>query len=190
MTEPVLPQGAEGPSDDSLAVQAGKGDARAFGTLYDRYAPRVARLLRTFARDDHELADLVHDTFCRLMVALPSYRPKGTFRSWLFTIALNVGRHASCRARTIVRATPDEPEGLSHGLYPAESRALARRLLSLLPEEKRVVVVMRIWLGLPYEEIGAILSIPPATARTRMHGAIHELRALLEDDEAEEVRAR
>jgi DNA-directed RNA polymerase specialized sigma24 family protein len=76
----------------------------------------------------------------------------------------------------------------SGGLLPVEAKTLARRLLAALSEPKRLVVVMRIWLDLPYEEIAAILSIPPATARTRMHSALHDLRTLLAHEASEEVR--
>lgn len=180
--------------DDLLAVRAGAGDAKAFGMLYDRYASRVARLLRGFARDESELEDMVHDTFCRLMVALPSYRPQGAFRSWLFTMAMNVGRRASRRAEASAtfgeHTVPSPDSRASAGLYPVETRMLAHRLLSLLPESKRLVVVMRIWLDLPYEEIGAILGIPPATARTRMYGALRDLRTLLLHDERKEATTR
>ncbi|MCU0610646.1 MAG: RNA polymerase sigma factor [Candidatus Eisenbacteria bacterium] len=178
--------------DELLAIRASQGDTAAFGALYDRYARRVARLLRTYARDQADLEDMVHDTFCRVMDALPSYRSQGAFRSWLFTIALNVGRKAARRHDGSVPLTEECPTASSDmesgGLLPVEAETLARRLLAALSEPKRLVVVMRIWLDLPYEEIAAILSIPPATARTRMHSALHDLRTLLAHEASEEVR--
>jgi len=177
--------------DELLALRSGRGDTEAFGALYDRYARRVARLLRTYATDGAELEDMVHDTFCKAMDALPSYRSRGAFRAWLFTIAINVGRK-SVRRRTISSALPEavaETSGAeADGLFPVEARILAHRLLGILPEPKRLVVVMRVWLDLPYDEIAAIMSISPGTARTRMHSALHDLRTLLAHDTSEEVR--
>ncbi|MBN1250381.1 MAG: RNA polymerase sigma factor [Anaerolineae bacterium] len=180
-------------ADELLAVRAAQGEGEAFGALYDRYARRVARMLRTFAADDAELEDMVHDTFCKVMDALPSYTPRGAFRAWLFTIALNVGRKSAQRRGSSARACE---EWMSHltghdsdtGMLPVETRLLARRLVGTLSQPKRLVVLLRLWLDLPYDEIAAILAIPPATARTRMHCALHDLRDLLARDEAEEVR--
>lgn len=178
--------------DELLALRAARGDTEALGALYDRYARRVARLLRTFAADDADLEDLVHDTFCRLMDALPKYQPQGTFRSWLFTIAVNVGRKSGRRRHLSVPLPEEYPMPASHvessGLMPVEARMLARRLLATLSAPKRLVVVLRVWLDLPYDEIATILSISPGTARTRMHSALHDLRVLLAQDESREVR--
>jgi RNA polymerase sigma-70 factor (ECF subfamily) len=168
--------------DDTLAVRAANGDAQSFGALYDRYAVRVASLLRSFAWDPSHLEDLVHDTFCRAMDALPRYETKGKFRSWLFSIALNVGRKDAKRQAKAVPvgslesyATPADDSADSATLDRERAR-LAEAMLRSLPERERLVVVMRIWLEMGYEEIGALLGIPSGTARRRMHTALKGLR--------------
>ncbi len=172
--------------DDILAALAARGDAEAFGSIYDRYAVRVASLLRSFAWDQTHLEDLVHDTFCRAMDALPRYEPRGKFRSWLFSIALNVGRKDAKRGARFVEfapaahstATVDPADVLMLG---HERERLAETLLRSLPEHERLVVVLRIWLELGYDEIAGLLEIPPGTARRRMHTALERLRDTLEE---------
>jgi RNA polymerase sigma-70 factor (ECF subfamily) len=172
--------------DDVLAGKAAEGDAEAFGSIYDRYAPKVASLLRSFAWDRTHLEDLVHDTFCRAMDALPRYEPRGKFRSWLFSIALNVGRKDAKRAARFVELAPKAHS--AKGADPADGLALrnekarlAEALVRSLPEHERLVVVLRIWLELGYDEIAGLLKIPPGTARRRMHTALERLRDSIEE---------
>jgi RNA polymerase sigma-70 factor (ECF subfamily) len=172
--------------DDALAERAARGESDAFGLIYDRYAKRVASLLRSFAEDRSHLEDLVHDTFCRAMDGLSAYQPRGKFRSWLFSIALNVGRKDARRRARIVDISSAEPL-----LAPAADRAdtptlarerarLVEALVHSLPQPERLVVVLRIWLELGYDEIASLLEVPSGTARRRMHTALKRLRDCVE----------
>ncbi len=64
----------------------------------------------------------------------------------------------------------------SHGLGELAQEALTR-----LPREQRQVVVMKIWGGLTFEEIGASLDIPPNTAASRYRYALDALRSSLQE---------
>jgi RNA polymerase sigma-70 factor (ECF subfamily) len=173
--------GEDAAEDDRLAVLAARGDADAFGRIYDRYALRVARFLQTYAWTGADLEDLVHETFCRVMEALPAYDPVGFFRSWLFKIALNVARREKRRQRRVVRLEHGTPAylGQESPHDRVEYEQVGTRLLRCLDESKRLVVILRIWLELPYDEIAALLTIPSGTARRRMHSALKQMRELL-----------
>ena len=57
--------------------------------------------------------------------------------------------------------------------------------LAALPEKLRDVVVLSVYQGMRYRDIGAILKIPEGTVKSRMHAAVRRLRGLLgrrEDD--------
>ncbi len=176
----------DGDSDDLLAVKARRGDKEAFGHIYDRYSGRVARLLRTYARDNADLEDMVHDTFSKAMDALSSYRSEGVFRSWLFTIALNVGRkEVRRRKKALSLQDPDSLLNTSDPgadlLLEAEDRkTLGETLLRSLDESKRLVVILRVWLEFSYDEIAMFLGIPSGTARRRMFTALNEMKRSLD----------
>lgn len=173
-------------SDDLLAVKARRGDREAFGHIYDRYSGRVARLLRTYARDNADLEDMVHDTFSKAMDALSSYRSEGVFRSWLFTIALNVGRKEVRRRKKVLSledpgSQPDaSDQGTDIFLEAEDRKALGETLLRSLDESKRLVVILRVWLEFSYDEIAMFLGIPSGTARSRMFTALNEMKRQLD----------
>jgi RNA polymerase sigma-70 factor (ECF subfamily) len=74
-------------------------------------------------------------------------------------------------------AVPPEPD-------PVEREALGHALeaaLSRLRPEFRAAVVLRYDEGLSFDEIGAVLTVPEATARSHVHRARKELMRHLTD---------
>jgi RNA polymerase sigma-70 factor (ECF subfamily) len=56
---------------------------------------------------------------------------------------------------------------------------VARGALRELPPKKREVLVLRIFQGLPYEEIARIVNAPLGTVKYRIHDAVKSLAALV-----------
>ena len=171
-------------SDDSLAIAAASGDTEAFARIYDRYAQKFALVLRSYAEDQADLEDLVHDSFYRIIRGLPSYKPRGLFQAWAMAIAVNTGRkHVRRRHRTPMVHDPLIIDTLFCDTQSPEKshtkRLLAEDLVRGLPETKRMVMILRFWLDYSYAEISAILKVPPGTARRRVHSALQEIRATL-----------
>ena len=65
-------------------------------------------------------------------------------------------------------------------LERAELDAAVREAIAALPEDRRIVVVLRDVEGLSYEEIGEALGLEPGTVRSRLHRARLDLKAKLE----------
>ena len=95
----VRPGGAT-EEDASLAVRAGKGDAAAFGALYDRHVGAVYRYVYYRVRNDADAEDLVSDVFMRALRAIPRYEPRVAFLAWLYRIARNAVIDRARRSRT------------------------------------------------------------------------------------------
>jgi RNA polymerase sigma factor (sigma-70 family) len=111
--------------------------------------------------------------------------------SWLFRIAHNTGIDALRRARALGRhttesATDGGPDDLPAppSPDPVEQHALGRALdeaLARLRPDQRTAVALRYGEGLAFEEIGRVLGIPEATARSHVHRARQELARLLSE---------
>src|SRR5205823_3690122 len=97
--DPVSPDGP-GDEDRNLALRAGKGDAAAFGALYDRYVEAVYRYVFYRVRNDADAEDLVSDVFMRALRAIPRYEPRVAFLAWLYRIARNAVIDRARRSRT------------------------------------------------------------------------------------------
>ena len=144
--------------------------------LYRRHAPA----LRLYARQWGGLADdLVQDAFVRLALQAP---PPDNVPAWLYGVVRN-GARASFRAagrRLRREQQAGTPEAWFH---PADDRldaGEAVRRLAELPLEWREVVVARLWGGLTFEDVAAVVGCSPATAHRRYQAGLTALRERLD----------
>jgi len=167
---------------DLVDVRAAQRDRSAFGVLYRRYLDRVYRYAFTLLGDHHDAEDVTERTFLSALAALEGFRDRGaTFRSWLFRIAHNEAANA-LRSRATRATKPMPPElGAPGETDPAASATRAdeaRRLraaLATLPDDRRIVLVLRFGDGLSAREIGAILGRSEGAVRVLQHRALRAL---------------
>ena len=120
-----------------------------------------------------------------MLSALPRYRDEGRpFEAFVFGIAAHKvadAQRAAVRAAVPTESIPETPDG---GLGPEEravrssEAAIARRLLDLLPDHQRELLLLRVAAGLSAEETGAALGMTSGAVRVAQHRALARLRAL------------
>lgn len=126
--------------------------------------------------------ELAQDTFVKAFRNLAAFDTTRRLSSWIFRIAHNTGIDALRKAKPPVVAM-DDGEGQQEvaappSADPIERRALGRALqaaLAALRTDYRAAVVLRYEDGLSFDEIGHVLGIPEATARSHVHRARKEL---------------
>jgi RNA polymerase sigma-70 factor (ECF subfamily) len=193
----------EGPSpqsgnDDALIRGIAEGCERSFNRAFDLWAPRLGRFLIRGTRSREEAEDLLQETFIRVIRGAPRYEPRGEVTAWLYRIASNLLTSHWRRQRlapipapnearldaAVDRADP-EREGIGRAFAAQARAALAR-----LPEDQRLVFILKVDEGLTYEEIAAALDCPVGTAKSRFHHAIRKLKgALIEWNEEPSPRS-
>jgi RNA polymerase sigma-70 factor (ECF subfamily) len=150
-----------------LAVaRAKEGDEEAFRILYLRFSHNVYGYVRSIVHDDHDAEDITQHVFAKLMTALGKYDDRGgPFFAWLLRLARNVAIDHLRSNRT----TPCEGVAAQDEQAPAQyDSALAfRAALATLPEDQRVVVLLRHVMGFSPGEI--------ADQMGRTEGSIHGL---------------
>ena len=186
--EAVTPVGQD---DAELAVRASKGEAAAFGALYDKHVAAIYRYVYYRVRDDAEAEDLTSDVFMRALKAIPRYEPRQAFLAWLYRIARNA---VIDRARKGNRQVSFE-DALQHPdadkvidptaelLAHSDSQVLRGALAKLTPLQQEVVV-LRFLEGFSTEEIARIVGKRAGTVRGIQFRAIGALRQLIPSREA------
>jgi RNA polymerase sigma-70 factor (ECF subfamily) len=175
-------------SDEGLVAACAAGDPAAMGLLFDRFALPVHRFLARLLRSPSaDVSDMVQATFIEAFRAARRFRADGQVRTWLFGIAVNVGRHhvrGETRRRAFLTAWGEAAPAAS--LRPdqsAEHRQLMTRLdaaLGALPAELRTAFVLCDLEGLAGAEAASVAGVPPGTLGRRLHAARRALRAALE----------
>jgi RNA polymerase sigma-70 factor (ECF subfamily) len=174
--------------DAALLSDVADGDLRALGTLYDRYATDVWRVVRRTLGNGGDVDDVVHATFLNLPKIAPSYDGRTSCRNWLRGIAVRLAiRHRRGAGRfrrmleslahaTTIRGSHTHPERLASD---NEELRLLERALERLGAAKRAAFVLVELEGMTTEEAARALDVPAATLRTRLFHARRELKAAL-----------
>lgn len=172
-------------TDLELVERCRKGEADAYGTLYDRYLPKIYAYLyhRTHHRETAE--DLTSDVFLRALAKLGGFNASaGTFGAWLYRIAHNrlVDHYRAFRSTTDIedvwdalRADVDIPRDADAKAALAQVEAAVRAL----PAAQREVVLLRVWDGLSHAEIAAMLGKNESAVKTAYSRGVASLKAVL-----------
>src|SRR5919204_4999094 len=171
--------------DVALAVRASKGEAAAFGLLYDRHVDAIYRYVYYRVRDDAEAEDLTSDVFMRALKAIPRYEPRQAFLAWLYRIARNAVIDRARRARVQVSfedalAHPGvdqivEPDA---GLLALSDKETVRAAIARLTPLQQEVIVLRFVEGYSTSEIANLVGKREGTVRGIQFRALEMLRTL------------
>jgi RNA polymerase sigma-70 factor, ECF subfamily len=178
----------EDPDLDLLPAAVG-GDLDAFEALVRRYQQRIVTFVRAFTSRDADAEDLAQEVFVRVYKALGRFRGESSFRTWLYKVALNVGRTHGDRRRREDQVWADSGADETTTFDPPDTadfetawltRDTVARALEMLPEELRVAVTLRDIHGLEYRDIAQTIGAPIGTVESRIFRARQRLRTSLE----------
>jgi RNA polymerase sigma factor (sigma-70 family) len=167
-------------SDEALCAMAARGDASAFGAIYERHHAGLYRYCRSILGHDEDAFDAVHNTMLKAWEALLRVEPTAPLRPWLFRIAHNEAISVLRRRREhgqLDEAHQAATVSLDETLETRRRLAGLRADLEALPERQRSALLLRELCGLRHNEIAAVLEISAATARQTIHEArlaLHE----------------
>ena len=173
--------------DADLQDRLRRGDPRAFEELVIAYQHRVFGVALRMLRSRGEAEEIAQEVFLRVHRAVGDFRGEAKLSTWLYAITsrLCLNRLASGERR-VSREGEESLERLRADADPAahvervELEAALQRAITELPEERRIMVVLRDFEGLSYEEIATALDLPLGTVRSRLHRARTDLKEKLE----------
>jgi len=189
-------------ADEELLTRYQAGEEAAFDELFRRYRRRIFHFILRFLRDKNASEDAVQDLFLRVIRDPSRFQARSRFSTWLHTVARNLcidmlrkqkyrraasldqPRFTSCARRP---GPPLVEEIASLGPSPEKQARRGSMRLKLLkairsiPDEQRVVFLLREIGGLPFAEIATIVGAPLNTTKSRMRYALINLRKILDE---------
>jgi RNA polymerase sigma-70 factor (ECF subfamily) len=159
---------------------ATRGDQRAFAHLVDAYKVPVYNLCYRMLGNPGDAEDAAQETFVRVYTHLRSYNPQQKLSSWILAVASHYcidrlrRQHIQWLSLDEVLALPvasqdgAQPENT---LMERETCAEIRDLLQTLPAEYRLVIALRYWQDLSYEEIAQVVGTTESAIKSRLHRA-------------------
>ncbi|GJM33111.1 MAG: RNA polymerase sigma factor [Saprospiraceae bacterium] len=183
-------------ADYELVKKAVKGDQRAYASLMNRYQASIFHLMLKMVNDREDANDLTIEAFGKAFLKLPSYVPRYAFSTWLFKIAINNCIDYVRKKRMLTYSIDDPIEPDSEQDYRSSLRAkvlnpeeevirkqrvkLMRRVLTKLSNKYRLMIELRFFEELSYEEISNELNIPLGTVKAQLFRAKEMLYELLQ----------
>lgn len=165
-------------SDEELvAIAVAAGDQAAFGELVRRHQSRVRAWLRQLTGDAAEADDLAQETFLRAWTRLNTFAGRGRFLAWLMKLAYNEFLQAvrgSQRRRRLAGEYEAQAAVLGRTADDSLSGTAAElpdlpRLLAVLGEEERHVMLLGYGCGFSQSEISEITGMALGTVKSHMH---------------------
>ncbi len=173
--------------DYNLVLSAIDGNQKSYATLMDRYRNSIFHMMMKMVNNREDADDLTLEAFGKAFNKLPSYAPRYAFSTWLFKIAINncIDHIRKKRLKMLSIDDPIEPDGdhnysnniRSTALDPEEQfirqqrLKLMRTVLKKLSLKYRLMIELRFFEELSYDEIAQELGIPLGTVKAQLFRA-------------------
>ncbi len=187
-------------SDEQLVELAVREDPDAFGEIVRRWERKIFALCFGMLGREDDARDACQETFIAAYRNIGNFRGEAKVSSWLHRIAVNqcltTKRRQKSRAedflddgngeeeRTFVASPQLSP---ARKIEQAERMKLVRHAVGALPTDLKVVIVMKEFEEMTFQEISDTLELPLSTVKSRVYTALKQLKMKLERTPVEVV---
>lgn len=161
-----------------------------FNEIIKANKQNVKNIIRLITKQDNE--DLEQEVYIKLWKNADKYEERGSFKSWVNTIAKNTSKDylKSAVVRNEQNSTSDDfvlssiqdkkisPEGRI--LETERQKRIIKAIDSLKPKFREVIMLCEIY-GYTYEDASKRLNCPIGTIKSRIYNAKKELAEVLSD---------
>jgi RNA polymerase sigma factor (sigma-70 family) len=171
-----------GMPDSLLAQRYLEGDRQAFEALVNRYSTPLFNFIRRFLGEYDAACDILQQVMLQLYISLPKLRTGEPLKAWLYQVARNrcldeLRRKRAIHFSELEQGADEDEQSLLDAMQdrsPLPDEVVERRdvqeilltAIRALPPKFRAVVLLRYASQLSYAEIGRVLHMPEATAKT------------------------
>jgi len=167
--------------DILLVKQFQSGQTESFGQLYDKYINKIYNFIYFRTHHQQTAEDITSLVFTKVLEKISSFNTQtGTFQAWLYRIAKNtvIDHYRTKKVTSELESILDL--GLTdkeiENIDSKDKLAKVIELLKDLTSEQRDIVVMRVWDGLSYREIGEILGKSEDSCKVMFSRTIKKIR--------------
>lgn len=178
--------------DAQLIEKFLNGDHSAFNTLVWRWEKPVFHFNYRYLGDFELAKDITQKVFIRIYKNLKKLKEHQKFTSWMYQIAANLCKDEIKRIKRQNSVSIDAiKENNSENVYDLvdhdtnqpdtkvnqqQIEHIIKQALQSIPEEQRIVIIMKEYQGLKFKEIAEALGEPINTVKSRMYYGLNALR--------------
>ncbi len=179
-------------TDQQLVHLYVEGNSDALSTLVSRYKDKIYTSIYLLVKDKYLAEDLFQDVFIRIIDTLNGgrYTDEGKFLPWALRIAHNmcvdhfrkVKRSPSIKTsddRDIFEVLNFNEASPEQKMMQSQSHDRVRKMIDLLPEDQREVIILRHYADLSFKEIAELTKCSINTALGRMRYGLINMRKMM-----------
>ena len=168
------------------------GDADALATIVMRYKDKIYTSIYLLVKDKYLAEDIFQDVFIRVIDTLKGgrYTDEGKFLPWAMRIAHNmcVDHFRKVKRSPAIKTSDDRDifevlnfseQGVDQKIMAGQSHDRVRKMVDMLPEDQREVIILRHFADLSFKEIADLTSCSINTALGRMRYGLINLRKMM-----------
>lgn len=169
-----------------------EGDADALSILVDRHKDKIFTSIYLLVKDKFLAEDIFQDTFIKVIDTINSgrYNEEGKFLPWVMRIAHNlcIDHFRKVKRTPTIKTSGDHDifevlnfseAGMEEKMIQGQSHERVRKMLDMLPEDQKEVIVMRHFADLSFKEIATLTNCSINTALGRMRYGLINLRKMM-----------
>ena len=186
-------------AEEQLVHSLRSGEDSGFETLVRSYGPQVLAIAKRYLQSEADAADCFQDTFVAVFESVESFKGQSSFRHWVCGVTINKclmklrkrqrRREESIehmlpmfdeRGNRVEVASPRQKAVIGELLDAEHLQRVVRENINRLPDDYRLVLLLRDIDGYTTLETASILDIKVNAVKTRLHRARSALRFMLE----------
>ena len=173
--------------EKKLIKDAIRGEAEAFGLLYDHYQPQIYRFVYLKVSHREEAEDLTHQVFLKSWENIADYESYGLpFSSWLYRIARNQTidyyrtKKESMGLENISETKfTEDAEKISKFMDDSRDLKKIEEAIALLSEDQQDVMILRFVEDFSLKETAEILERTEGAIKLIQYRAVKRLKKIL-----------
>lgn len=168
--------------DHSIIIKIRQGDVESFSVLVDRYQEAIYRLCYYMTGNKNDARDLTQEVFLKAYTNLDKVDFQYKFFSWLYRIAFNESVTFARRKRyfsSVEELSVNDLESIDEETLQTAVRRNVRSAVLQLQPKHRILVVLKYYNELSYQQMSIITGITEKKVKSRLFEARQVLRNIL-----------
>ncbi len=178
---------AEIGNDHNLVQLLQKGNVAAFDSLFEAYSHKLYGFALKYFRNESDAEELVQEVFVKVWENRQTLKSELTFKSYLFTIALNqIRKHFNKKATSLryLESIQNESEFIDYQAVNDDNYESAlqqiNQIIEQMPPRRREIFTKSKLEGKSSKEIAAELNISAGTVDNQVSDALRFIRSRLQ----------
>jgi RNA polymerase sigma-70 factor (ECF subfamily) len=177
-----------------IIARCKKYDRSAFVELFKMYESYLYKLCYSYVRNEQDALDIAQEVYIKVFKNISGFDIRMPFHPWFRTIAVNtclnfkrtlrydsISLDAGNEENKALEETIAAGDDVEAEVLDKETGRLIRENIDCLRPKQRMILMLRYYEGLSYEEIAAVLKEPLGTVKTDIYRARNALREKLSE---------